>query len=254
MCKVKDIYSFLDRLAPFSTQCAWDNAGLLVGDANASVQKIGLCLDITSPMIEQAAALGISLMVSHHPVIFTSIQQVHTTSPVHALIRHGISAICAHTNLDLASGGVNDTLARQLGLLDICPLADTADALPLGRVGRLAQPLSPRALAQKVKSDLTCGGVRFVKGRSPIETVAVCGGAGADLLDAAAAAGADALITGEAKHHELLLAQQLGLTLIDGGHFCTEHGVLYPLKEKLAAAFPACEVYILQEAEPASYL
>lgn len=254
MIKANDIFRFLDTLAPFDTRFSWDNAGLLVGDADAVVEKIGLCLDITPAVVAQAESQGVSLIVSHHPVIFSPIKKVLAGSVVYDLIRHGITAICAHTNLDMAAGGVNDTLANKLGLSDLRPLADDESPLPLARIGKLDHAYAPRELAEKVKRDLACGGVRFVEGGSPIETVALCGGAGADLLIAAKAAGAHALITGEAKHHELLLAKEMGITLIDGGHFCTEHGVVYTLHEKLTAAFPTCSIVIFDEPEPASYV
>lgn len=252
MVKVSDVYEFLNTLAPFDTQMQWDNAGFLVGDSSAEAKKIGLCLDITADTLDQAVDKGVDLVISHHPVIFTSTKTLTSGSLPYELVKSGISAICAHTNLDLASGGVNDRLAKDLGLEDIGILND--DDLPLGRIGKLQDALSVKQLAERVKAALCCGGVRFTDSRDKIRTVAVCGGAGADLLISAKRAGADALVTGECKHHELLLAHSIGIALIDGGHFSTEHNIVYTLLDKLSEQFLSLDIIVLDEKEPASYI
>ena len=103
MATVKEIYDAVDRFAPFSTQMGFDNAGLLVGRADTAVTKVLVALDITLPVIQEAAELGAQLILSHHPVIFHPVKTILEGDPtgdkLTALIRHGISAICAHTNL-----------------------------------------------------------------------------------------------------------------------------------------------------------
>ena len=143
---VKNIYDFIDSIAPFETQCEWDNSGLLVGDSCREVSKIGVVLDITTEAIKYAAENGINLIVSHHPVIFRGIKTVTADDPTYMLIKNGISAICAHTSLDIAKGGVNDALADTLGFKNAEPLSDCGEA-EMARVAEI-DPVSCEQLAE----------------------------------------------------------------------------------------------------------
>ena len=113
---VSDVFSYLDELAPFSYSMDFDNSGLLIGDPSQSVKKILVALDCTKSVVSKARETGADLIVTHHPVIFDPLKNVMVGSVPHQLICAGISIICAHTNLDLARGGVNDQLARRLEL------------------------------------------------------------------------------------------------------------------------------------------
>ena len=120
MAQVKDIYQFIDKLAPFSIQENFDNAGFLVGRTTRDVSRVLVALDITVPVILEAEQVGAELIVAHHPVIFYPLKGVTDTDPaqerVLLLAEKGIAAICAHTNLDAAAEGVNDLLAQALEL------------------------------------------------------------------------------------------------------------------------------------------
>ncbi len=118
MASVGEIYGYLDRIAPFKLQEKWDNSGLLAGDKQQQVARCLLALDITNDVVNEAVTSGARLVISHHPVIFDAVKSVTAQSEpvVYRLIKHDISAICAHTNLDIAQGGVNDVLAQALGL------------------------------------------------------------------------------------------------------------------------------------------
>ena len=116
MSNVSMIYGKLNSLAPFATQENWDNSGLLVGDPGAEVKSALVVLDITAEAVREAREIGAELIISHHPVIFHPLKKVESGSVVWELAQAGISAICAHTNLDKARGGVNDCLAAALGL------------------------------------------------------------------------------------------------------------------------------------------
>ena len=144
MATVREIYQYLDGLAPFSLQMEFDNAGFLVGRGERAVSKILVSLDITEEVAEEAAELGAELIVSHHPVIFRPAKSVTDGDPdgrvLLALAEHRIAAICAHTNLDSVAGGVNDALAQKLGLVQIEQLhQDGVDGsgrpYGIGRVG-----------------------------------------------------------------------------------------------------------------------
>ncbi|WP_283607219.1 Nif3-like dinuclear metal center hexameric protein [Faecalispora anaeroviscerum] len=256
MVTAGDIYDFFNVCAPFETAMSFDNAGFLVGDRQVPVSAVLLALDITPGVVEEAARLGAELIISHHPVIFQPLRHIKPQDVPYLLVQRGIAAICAHTNLDLAPGGVNTCLAEALTLEDIRGIKPYAkDGLWEGLVGNLSQSYSPAKFAEFVKQALFCGGLKYVDGGKPIQTVALCGGAGADLLEDAVQAGADAFVTADTKHHQLLLAKQLGITLVDAGHFNTEDVVILPLKNTLQEQFPTVH-FQKSEAlcDPAQYL
>ena len=126
MATVNEIYALLDQKAPFRTQLGFDNAGFLVGHGEQTVTNVLVALDITPEVIEEAIEMGAQLIVAHHPVIWDKLGRVTDESvtgrKILTLIEHGIAAICAHTNLDAAQGGVNDALAQAVGLIDPVPL------------------------------------------------------------------------------------------------------------------------------------
>lgn len=235
MPKVRDVFEYIDSFAPFDSQCEWDNSGLLVGDAQREVKKIGVVLDITARAVAQAARAGVDLLVSHHPVIFNPISRLDASSPVYLLASSGIAAICAHTSLDAAIGGVNDALARALGFDNPVRLSESSDERII-RCCTVTPAMTPTALARTVCEKLSCA-VRLCEGRGMISKVALCGGAGGEYLGFAAANGCDAYITGEIKHHEMLEAKALGITAIDAGHFETENPVVPVLAKQLKDKF-----------------
>ncbi len=228
--KIKDIYSYLDTICPFSTACDFDNVGLLVGDMNATVTKAVVVLDCTSAAVEFARKQSAELIITHHPVIFGGIKSVTAETPVYKAIKNGVSVLAAHTNLDSAEGGVNDILAAALGLTDIkkvvCP-----DGFAF-RYGTLPSIMTADELARYAAERLHSN-ARYVCGEKPIKTLAVCGGSGWDMCDIAIAAGADAFLTSEVKHHAFLEAKEKGVTLLDLGHFATERVIVNALTEKL---------------------
>lgn len=243
-------------MAPFSRQMDFDNAGFLVGRAQQEVSKILVTLDITLPVIDEAVQVGAQLIVSHHPVIFHPAKSVTDGDLVgkklRKLILNDISAICAHTNLDVAQGGVNDALAKALNLQKTGILETFGEFGPynvkygLGRYGRLDNSMSPSDFAKMVKESLGCKALRCVLGEKPIAQVAVAGGACGDMLQKAAYFGMDAFVTGDVKYDQFLDAAALGITLIDAGHFPTENVVCPVLQEWLTLNFPEVEVVLSQ--------
>lgn len=249
MTKVQDIYAYIDGFAPFATQMDFDNAGLLVGDGQAEVSRVLLALDATMDVVRQAERKRCQLIVTHHPLIFHPLKAVRPEDPTQAivtrLIRKNIALICAHTNLDAAPGGVNDVLMECLGAKVTGVLESMGEGYGMGRVGELKAPMEPRAFAAMVKKSLGARAVRATLGKAPVKRLAVCGGAGSDLLDLAVSLGADAFVTADVKHHEFLAAQALGVTLIDGGHFSTENPVIPVLAERLGRAFGKAGVEVI---------
>lgn len=252
---VKEIYEAIDAFAPFASALPYDNAGLLVGEEKELVTGVAFGLDLTCELVEWAYSQGCNLVVSHHPVIFKPINRVSAHHPVYRLAQYGMSAICAHTNLDCALGGVNDVLAQTIGLEQVEPLADPEFPLhpPLARIGFLPRTMSAAELASHVRTALGVDAVGYADGARPIQRVAVCGGAGADLMDVALSAGAQALVTADVRHHELLEAVASGMTVLDAGHFATETGVMKPLCERLASLFPQTPMRLFAQQNPLRY-
>ena len=146
MPKVKDIYDYIDSLAPFANQCEWDNSGIATGNPEGEVTKIVFALDITNDVVDYAREVGAELAVSHHPVIFRARKSVLSNDPVYALVNAGISAICAHTSLDIADGGINDALTEKLGFGKCAPLTSSGEA-SMVRVYEFGEERSPEDVA-----------------------------------------------------------------------------------------------------------
>lgn len=263
MTTVGGVFTLLQEKSPFELQEGFDNAGFLVGREDASVSKLLVALDITQPVVQEAVEQGAQLIVAHHPVIFGGIKSVTdqtvTGRILLDLVENGVSAICAHTNLDAVEGGVNDALALRLGLTDIGQLRQTGvdgQGRPygIGRVGLVPeQPLYDFAMA--VKRLLGANGIRLVDGGRPVRMVAVGGGACAEFMADALAQGCDTFITSDVKYHQFLEARAMGLNLLDAGHFPTENVVCPVLQEWLSKRFPQVTVSLSQRhAEVFSYL
>ena len=223
----------------------WDNDGLLVGEGDAPVSSVLLTLDVTEGAIAYAKAHGFDLILSHHPLIFRDKmmavnEDTETGRCVLELIENGIAAINAHTNLDMAPGGVNEVLAKTLGLVNI-EIIDPVDNYGLLRMGDVAEQPLEDFLAH-VKESLHCKGLRYVSGGKPVRTVAVGGGSCADFMQAALKAGCDTFVTADVKYNQFRTAHELGMNLIDAGHFHTENPVMPLVAAQLREKFPGVEV------------
>ena len=252
MTTVNDILKFLDELAPSNMKMEWDNVGLLCGSRKKPVEKILVALDPFLNVVQEAIERKADLIVTHHPLIFSATKSItdetETGRAIMLLIENGISAVNAHTNLDCAPGGVNDVLARALGL-KLINVVDRAGfnryGQPYGllRMGSVpAQPLEDFLV--NVKNALGCPGLRYVDGGKPVNKVAVGGGACASEIEAAFRAGCDTFVTADIKYNQFWQAKDLGMNLIDAGHFYTENPICAVLAEKIQAAFPQAEVCV----------
>ena len=227
---VKEIYEYLDSIAPFNTAEEWDNCGLTVGSFNKDVKKIYIALDVTNDVLEDAISFGADLVITHHPMIFNPISQITDDGIVYKAVKSGMSFIASHTCLDKAEGGVNTCLANKVGIKNIKTAGNDA-FLKYGEI----EPCTAEEFAKKIKSALG-GMISFTDSGKTIKTVALCSGGGGDLVAEAKNIGADAFLTGEAKHHEYLYSKDFGISMFVAGHFETENVVceyLYnSLKEK----------------------
>ena len=249
--KVCELYAFLEGKIPKSLSCEWDNDGLMCcPNREKEVKRVLVALDVTSATVEYAVENGYDVIVSHHPFIYKGLKSVDDLGCVSAklisLIESGISVMSFHTRLDAVSGGVNDRLCELLEIRDAEPLYD--EGIPLGRVGTLESALSDRELALKVKSVLGSPFVLLSGSKENISRVAVVGGSGKDMIEAARAAGADALISGRLDYHPMTDAfdfNERNITLIEAGHFYTENPVCEVLRRFVADADLSveCDVY-----------
>lgn len=233
--KIREIFEFLQQKAPFETAESYDNVGMLVG-GDGEVTTVLVTLDITHAAVDAAIAAGAQLIVSHHPVIFEPLHTLEAGSVPYRLVQHGITAICAHTNLDRAAGGVNDCLCELLGLRNVHVGPDA-----MCRIGELPRAVSAEEFGALVARVLDTP-VRLKAGSDPVHTVALCGGGAGDRV-LSLLSEADAALTGEVKHH-VWLAVPPAKTMADGGHYATEVPVTARLVEWLTAAFPTLTVVL----------
>ncbi len=250
MIKVREIRDYLDSRVPFSTKMDFDNVGLLAGEPDREV-RLALCaLDVTDAVIEEAESIGAELILAHHPLIFHALKSVRSDDlvgrKIYALARSGISAICLHTNLDAAAGGVNDALIEALGCVETEPLGGEG-AMP--RIGRLPKSLPLEAFLSQTKRALSANGLRYVDGGREVSVVGCCGGSGGEFLEEAIEAGCDTFVTADVKHDRFLAASEYGVNLIDGGHFSTENVVVPRLRQLLLDGFPGLDVRITSSQE-----
>ena len=229
----------------------WDNVGLLCGRRTKEVKKILVALDPFRTVIDEAIEIGADLIVTHHPLIFAEDvkavnEDTETGRCLLELIEHGIAAINAHTNLDMAPGGVNDALAQKLALVNI-RVADPSGTDEQGREWGLIrmgevpeQPLD--AFLNRVKTLLGCEGLRYVNGGKPVHKVCVGGGSCGGFITEAAKHGCDTFVTADVKYNQFRTAYELGINLIDAGHFHTETPTMPIVADKLQTAFPEVEV------------
>ncbi len=251
MATVADILQYIESIAPLYMKEDWDNVGLNCGHPSAKVTKILVALDPFTHVCQEAKDLGADLLVTHHALIWkpgfitdADSQGQNTLF----LIENGIAHINAHTNLDQAPGGVNDVLAETLGLRSIQvinPVGTDPEGRPYGllRQGEVAQQPLETFLAA-VKKRLHCEGLRYVAATPTVRKVAVGGGACASELLDAVRAGCDTFVTSDVKYNQFWDAHDLGLNLIDAGHFYTENPVIFSLAAALQSAFPDIQVKI----------
>lgn len=230
MLTVKDVYDYIDGLAPFGTQDGFDNAGLLVGNPAWEVRGIHVAMDVTTSVLDEAITTGANLIVTHHPMMFSARKNLVETDSEGMLlcrmIRREIALIAAHTNLDMAPGGINDVLAGTLGLTNVSGEGYL-------RVGDLPVPMSAETFARQAGETLHTAVRLMGRPERKIRRVGVSSGAGSENWEEARAMGADAFFTGEMKHHHALAAAEAGMAALEAGHHATEEPGIFALADAL---------------------
>ena len=250
--KIKEVIEALERFAPLPLQESYDNAGLQVGLTEAwDVSGALLCLDVTEKVVDEAIERGCNLIVSHHPLIFRKLARVcgenYVQRVVFKAIEHHVAIVSMHTNMDNAWGGVNNKIAAKMGLSDVAFLSEPREVDGVsgasGVIGTLPEPMEAGAFLQMLKKTfrVECVQANELLAR-PVSRVALCGGAGAFLLDEAVRAGADAFVTGEMGYHEFFdHEQELQIAVI--GHYQSEQFTSEVFQEIIERACPGVACY-----------
>ena len=247
---VQNVYDLIHTVAPFDTQMEGDNSGLLVGSPAQEITCILFALDVTEPVIDEAVAVGAELIVTHHPLMFSPVHsltdETYEGRLIRRLVRENISLISAHTNLDQAPGGINDTLAAFCGLTEI-------SGEGFFRAGLLPEAMTARAFADLLEKNLDTTVRIMAPEDRMIRRVGLCSGGGSDEWIHAAKAGCDAFVSGEIRHHFALAMADAGIAAFECGHFATEEPGLAALAEALQNSLNhvECNVRVYVSAVPA---
>lgn len=225
---VKELYRFLDNRIPRALSCEWDNDGLMCSpDLEREVKCVLLALDVTKDTVKFAKECGADVILTHHPLIFKPLKCVNdelfAANKVIRLLDGGVSVFSFHTRLDALRGGVNDALAEKLCVREIEALPDDPDMI--GRIGYVNET-EIGDFAAFVKEKLGCRTVKCIDSGRKVVKVALCGGDGKDLLKAAYDSGADTYVTGTMSYNSMLDAYDMGINVIEAGHYYTEAPVL----------------------------
>lgn len=237
MPTVKDIFNALSIIAPIGDSLSYDNEGLLMGSFKEKVTKTLIALDATPAVCDEAVELGANLILTHHPVLFKPLRAFTLQGALIKLLKHDMNLVVSHTSLDVSVSGVNFQLSQKLGLKNV----DSCSCLggyTVGLMGDLPNEMDSVEFAQYVSKSLNCRGVRYTERKGKIRKVAVCGGAGSFVVRDAILANADAFVTGEIKHSEILVANDYNLAIVEAGHFKTEALVLPFVRDYLHEWFP----------------
>ena len=234
--RCSEIITKLEKLAPVSCACSWDNPGLLAGRAEKEVSKILIGLDATDEVVELAVEEGCDFLLTHHPLIFKAIKKINDQDFIGRrlvkLIQADISYYAMHTNFDAAPGCMADLAAGMLGLESAKPLEitgqeeETGNIYGIGSCGTLKESIRLKELALQVKERFHLPFVNVYgaeKAEEPVRRIALCPGSGRGMADCALSMGAQVLITGDIGHHEGIDAVARGLAVIDAGHYGLEH-------------------------------
>ncbi|MEZ4771574.1 MAG: Nif3-like dinuclear metal center hexameric protein [Bacteroidia bacterium] len=243
--KIRDIAEVLEEWAPLPVAESYDNVGLLVGNEHAEVTGVLVSLDVTEAVVNEAAMLGINLIVAHHPIWFSARKRLngedYVSRTIISAIKKDIAIYACHTNLDHVHSGVNQKICDRLDLRDTRFLQKKTvfneESYGAGMIGNLAEPLSKTDFLAKVKSAFHCGGIRYADtDKTFIGKVAVCGGAGSFLTQEAIRQNADALVTADITYHKFFDNEEK-ILLLDIGHYESEQYTSVLIRDYLSEKF-----------------
>ena len=247
--KVKEIISVMEDFAPLSLQEGWDNSGLCVGSPEDEVTSVLLGLDCTPELVDEAAACGADMIVTHRPLIFKGVRKItpddRTGLAIIKAIKAGIAIYAAHTSADKVLSGVSGAMAARLGLKNVRILDEDGEGTGLGIVGEFETPLTSEEVLTLIKERFSLKVVRTSRPlEDRIERVALCGGSGGSLIAAAMAAGAQLYVSGDISYHNFFT--EPGFMIMDIGHYESEIEIVDILFSLIKKNFPTFAVRITQ--------
>ena len=235
--RILELIEMLNEKYPFDLQEDWDNSGLQIGDPDNELNGVVLSLDLEEEAIDYAIEGDkANLIITHHPYLFNPTKSIDFRDSFYnrlqRCIKNDITVFAFHTNLDIAEGGVNDNLAKILGLRDVKSLEEGKE-LGLGRYGYIdKQPASKFLKDAKEKLEAS-GLVVYGNHDKMIEKIAICGGAGSFLIEDAINRSCELIITGDVKYHEAMDMSNKGIIIADVGHFASENHIIYKLQSEI---------------------
>lgn len=240
---LKELYDYLEEKMPLSLREEWDNDGMMCcPDTKAEVKRVLVSLDVTEEIVDYAIDRGFDLIISHHPLIFKPVSSVtdsgNVSRKIIKLIESGVSVFSFHSRADKVVGGVNDILCDLLGIFN----AESFGEGGLGRVGEIDEEIALEDFVYRVKQTLGSDMVRYSDGLNPVRRVALVGGDGKDFVKSAIDAGADTYLSGRISYNMMVEAAEMGINLVEAGHYFTEQPVTDFFQELLIDFDP--EMYV----------
>ena len=265
MTTVKDIYDYLDEIAPFRYQESYDNAGILIGREEMEVTGVLISLDSTAEVIEDAVGQNCNVVVCHHPIIFSGVKRIdyrhYISKTLISAIKNDVAVIAIHTNLDnVLNKGVNQMIASRIGVVDLEILnpnyqLDETGQVGSGVIGNLNRPTPALDYLSTVKKEMKAGVIKYTElVHDQVQRIAICGGSGSFLLPAAIASGADLFITSDYKYHEYFEANSQ-IIIADIGHYESEQYTSEQLNQLISQKFSNFAVRLTKvNTNPVNYL
>ena len=269
----------MEAVAPRRLAASWDKTGFLLGDPSRALRRALLTIDLTNTVLDEAIAAKCEAIIAYHPPIFEPLKHL-TAMHAHEQIllrcaEHKIAILSPHTALDAVRGGMTDWLTDFIGggarvalepstnlnspMTEMNHLYASAPGQQedahgksqghgQGRALTLAKPRTTNAIAKQLRSSLrlAAGDVSYceLKKNRKHKLIAVVPGSGAGLLALALEAGCTLMVTGEAKHHDVLHAQENGCDMILLGHTNSERGFLAHFAKQLQPHVPQVRLLV----------
>lgn len=237
--KAKDLIEYIESFASLEFQEDWDNSGIQIGDLNQEVSSIVLAMDVTDQVVDYAIDQGANLIISHHPFFFKGEKSIdyntYKGNLIRKIIKEDIFVYSSHTSLDIASGGVNDSLAKILKIDSPRNFEEDGEKI-IGLYGKTSISTTDE-LIDKIDWSICPKSFMRIYGKyqEKIEKIALVGGSGGSYINTAKRHNCNILLTGDVDHHQAQEAYEKSMMVIDMGHFYSELPALIDLSDRIQA-------------------